>query len=387
MPEDYRSKRITVYVLHRSDSPYLLLQWLDPGTGKRKSKSAETCNPAEAEKRRADLEYELNNGLYSEPSRMTWAAFRELFEAEYVAGQRRDTRHNYKMALSAFERLCGPRQLGSVSERTVSAFVAALRREPGVSRGSLMQPSTVKVRVQFLHTALAWAVRQRMLPAVPRVPSVKVPKRKPQPVAAEAFERLLAKAPDLQTRVFLLCGWLAGLRLNEALTLEWEESHEAPWVDLARDRIWLPAGFVKAVEDQWVPLDAALREALLALPRQGRKVFRFVEERSGKPVGDDAVGSRVAKLAKAAGVRMTFKTLRQGFGCHYAAQVSAHVLQRLMRHSNIKITMDYYANVDAAVEDAVRRARRNTSHNSRPAVGPEALSPDSASPDDGGASG
>ena len=106
-----------------------------------------------------------------------------------------------------------------------------------------------------------------------------MPKKKPQPVAAEAVERLLAKAPDLQTRVFLLCGWLAGLRLNEALALEWEETAEAPWLDLDHERIWLPAGFVKAVEDQWVPLDPELRRALEALPRQGPRVFRFVNRK------------------------------------------------------------------------------------------------------------
>jgi integrase len=349
-----------------ADRPHLMLQWYDPDTGQRKSKTAGTCNPHDAEKARADLEYELNHGLYAEPSRVTWERFRDLFEAEYVAGLRPDTRHNYKMTLDVFERLCGPKQLRSVTERTVSAFVAALRREPGVKPGTLMQPSTVKVRVQFLRTALNWAAERRFLPECPRFPPVKVPKKKPQPVAAEAFERLLSKAPDPQTRVFLLCGWLAGLRLNEALALEWEETAEAPWLDLARDRIWLPAGFVKAVEDQWVPLDAALREALLSLPRQGRKVFLFVEARSGKPVGDKAVCNRISELAKVAGVRMTMKTLRQGFGCHYAAEVSAHVLQRLMRHSSIRVTMDYYANVDQAVEDAVRTAKRNTSRNSQP---------------------
>jgi integrase len=127
---------------------------------------------------------------------------------------------------------------------------------------------------------------------------------------------------------------------------------------------------VKAVEDQWVPLDAALREALLSLPRQGRKVFRFVEARSDKPVGGKAVCNRISELARAAGVRMTMKTLRQGFGCHYAGQVSAHVLQRLMRHSSIRVTMDYYANVDQAVEEAVRTAKRNTSRNSQPSEAP-----------------
>jgi integrase len=223
-----------------------------------------------------------------------------------------------------------------------------------------MQASSVKVRMQFLRTALKWAADQKFLPACPRFPPVKAPKKKPQPVPLESFEKLPAKAADQQARVFLQCGWLAGMRLNEALALEWEPADDAPWLDLARNRIWFPAGFVKAVEDQWVPLGAALREAILSLPRRGRKASRFVEARSGKAVGDIAVSHRVSELARAAGVRMTMKTLRQGFGCRYAGQASAHLLRRLMRHSNIRVTMDYYANVDDAVEEAVRRnAGRN----------------------------
>jgi integrase len=223
MPEGNSSgKRVIVWVQLFPDRPHLMLQWHDPETGKRKSKSAGTCNPVDAEKARSDLEYGLNHRLYAEPSRMTWEKFRSLFEAEYVAGLRPDTRHDYKMTLDAFERLCAPRQLRSVSERTVSAFAPALRREPGVKPGTLAPPSTVKVRMQFLHTALQWAADQRFLPECPKFPAVKVPKKRPQPVAVEAFERLLGKAPDPQTRVFLLCGWLAGLRLNEALALEWE---------------------------------------------------------------------------------------------------------------------------------------------------------------------
>ena len=46
-------------------------------------------------------------------------------------------------------------------------------------------------------------------------------------------------------------------------------------------------------------------------------------------------------------------TLRKGFGCRYAGRVAAHVLQRFMRHANIKTTMDYYANVDDAKQAAI----------------------------------
>jgi integrase len=160
----------------------------------------------------------------------------------------------------------------------------------------------------------------------------------PQPVPAETFERLLTKAADPQMGAYLLCGWRAGLRLNEALALEWEPAEKAPYLDLARDRIILPAEFVKAVKDQWVPLDPELRKVLEALPRHGRKVFRFVD-RKGRPLTDSGVSQRVIKLAKKARVKLTRKALRRGFGCRYAGKVPAQVLQKLMRHANIKTTM------------------------------------------------
>ena len=91
---EQHSKRIIVWCQHFGDRPFLMLQWHDPATGKRKSKSAGTNNPLEAEKARADLEYELNNGLHKEASRISWEAFRELFEAEYLTNLRPDTREH-----------------------------------------------------------------------------------------------------------------------------------------------------------------------------------------------------------------------------------------------------------------------------------------------------
>jgi integrase len=358
--------RIRVWVQKFTDRPNLVLQWHDPTTGKRKSKNAGTSDEKKAEEMRGDLEAALNEGRHQEASGMSWAKFRGLFEEEYVSGARRYTRGNFKATFDLFERVCRPTTLKAVSERTVSAFVAGLRKEPGRNKsGEGMMASTIKVRLQFLHTALAWAVRQKLIPAVPTFPTVKVPRKAPQPVPLEAFEKVLAKAADQQTRVYLLCGWLAGLRLNEALALEREPAEKAPYLDLARNRIVLPAEFVKAVADQWVPLDPQLREALEALPRHGRKVFRFVDSR-GKVLGPTPVSHLVRGLARKAGVRLTMKTLRRGFGCRYAGKVSAHVLQRLMRHSNIKTTLDYYANIDDAVEEAVLGPKRNESRNSAP---------------------
>ena len=48
----------------------------------------------------------------------------------------------------------------------------------------------------------------------------------------------------------MLCRWWGGLRLQEALYLEWEPSEQQPWLDLAGNRIVLPAVFAKSVQDQ-----------------------------------------------------------------------------------------------------------------------------------------
>ena len=114
-------KRITVWVQRFKGRANLMLQWIDPHTGQRKSKSAETHIPGIAEMKRTELEYELNHGLHQEASRMSWEGFRELFEAEYVSGLRE-------------------------SERTISAYVGTLRRQPGY-KGGTMQESTIKIRL------------------------------------------------------------------------------------------------------------------------------------------------------------------------------------------------------------------------------------------------
>jgi integrase len=375
-------KHITVWVQKFLDREYLMLQWLDPVTGKRKSRSAETNNPIGAERKRAELEYELNHGLYKEASNMSWERFRATFEEEYVAGRRLNTRRNFTATLDLFEKICNPKRLRSIDERTVSVFTSGMRKEPGRRKGSEgMMPSSIKVRLQYLHTALSWVVHQGLMLKVPRFPRVKPPQKDPQPVPVEAFERMLAKAKDDNMRAYLLTGWLAGLRLTEASLLEWEPTETAPYLDFSRNRIILPAEYVKADRDQWLPLDPQLCQVLEKLPRQRRKVFRFVNSR-GTPLTVNGISQRVADLAEKASVRLTMKALRRGFGCRYAGKVSAHVLQRLMRHANLKITMTYYANIDAAVEEAVLGPQCNSSRNSAPEKTPSGENPVAVNPED-----
>jgi integrase len=350
-------QRVNVWVQRFSDRPTLVLQWFDPDTGARKSKSAKTTDEGEAEKARADLEYELNHGKYQEPSRMDWERFRQLFEEEYLAGQRPRTREKYQTVLDVFEQVVNPAKLRGITERTLSLFVKGMReRKKNGGKVGLAQ-MTMRNYLVALKTALKWAVGQKLLPALPTFPTVKVPKKKPQPIPQEDFDKLLLKAPDQLWRAYLLCGWWGGLRLSEARHLRWEASEILPWLDLANNRIVLPAVFVKSDEDQWVPLHAILRQALEALPRTGPEVFPFRSRKGGGPLTRNGITNRVIEMARRAGIKLSMHRLRKGFGCRVAKQLgkgNAPILHSLMRHSSMQITMDYYASVDDALQDAIK---------------------------------
>src|SRR5689334_11763300 len=96
-------KRVSVWIQRLKERAPLVLQWIDPETGRRKGPTAGTNAPKEADKARADLEYELNHGRYQEADRMTWERLREVPEAEYVAARRWNTQQSYEDTLNAFE--------------------------------------------------------------------------------------------------------------------------------------------------------------------------------------------------------------------------------------------------------------------------------------------
>jgi integrase len=351
-------KRITVYVLKPKDRSTLQLQWIDPDTGARKTISAGTSDPEKAEKARGDHEYKLNHGLYQETSKLDWERFREMFEAEYLAGLRERTREKYTTVLDVFEQIINPAKLRNVNERTLSLFLKGMRerRHPRKKSKVGLAPMTMRNYLVSLKTALAWAVDQRLLPSLPTFPTVKVPRKKPQPVAPADFEKLLAKAPDELWRAFLLCAWWAGLRLSEVRELRWERSDEWPWLDFERNRVVLPAVFAKSAEDQSVPMHSVLRQAVEGLPRTSDLVFPFRSRRGGGRLSRNGITNRVIEMARQAGVKLSMHRLRKGFGCRVATKLgrgNAPILHELMRHSSMQITMDYYVNVDDALQAAI----------------------------------
>ena len=336
--------RVHVWVQRFKDRSTLQLQWHDPVTRKRKSKSAKTADTEEAEKKRADLEYELNHGLHREPSKMAWEKFTEAYFEEKMSANRPRTIEKADGVLRRFAEIIRPRNLAAVNERAVSRYAAALRQEG-------YQASTIDSHLIYLRAAFNWAEEQGLLVSAPKIKTRPLKKKTIRTITAEEFERLIAKAPDWSWRALVATAWYTGMRRNELLDLTWDEP-DRPHVDFVptakwpRGRVVLPGSCTKSGIDSWIPLHKDLAAILSESTLRRGRLFRF-------SVCPGTVSRRFKSLAASAGLRITLHDLRKSFGSRYASIVPAAVLQRLMRHQDIKTTLQFYTDVENKLADAI----------------------------------
>ena len=77
---------IKVTVCRYPDRANLVLRYIDPLTGKQKTKSAGTPDESTQSKAAGKWEDELRTGRYSPPSRLTWAEFRKRCDGREAIG-------------------------------------------------------------------------------------------------------------------------------------------------------------------------------------------------------------------------------------------------------------------------------------------------------------
>jgi integrase len=89
-------------------------------------------------------------------------------------------------------------------------------------------------------------------------------------------------------------------------------------------------------------------------------VFALRSKVTGQQLCRKGITSKIGEMANRAGVRLWMHKLCKSFGCRVAKQLgkgNAPILHELMRHSSMQITMDYYANVDDVLQDAMRELK------------------------------
>jgi len=380
------NEEIRVYVVKYPTRANLVMRYVDPMTNKQVTRSTGTTKQREAERVAAKWEAELREGRYQKKSRMTWEEFVGEHEKHVLSGMNANTVVAYDSSLNVFQRLMNPKKLADVTTNRMTAFATKLREHDRAV-------ATVARHLRHLKAVFRWANRQGYLQTLP---TMEIPKQQKgmrgRPITTEEFERMLAAVPkglfprpkqpltpedekelDRQRQPivnswkFYLRGlWASGLRLEESLTLRWDESSGAVVVELGgrRPMLRIPAEAEKGNTHRLLPVTPEFAELLAMVPETERhgRVFKLLTNR-GQVVraSRHAVGPRVAAIGEAAGVvteqrekkgKITNEfasahDLRRSFGFRWSRRVMPTILRELMRHESIDTTMRYYVGVNA----------------------------------------
>jgi integrase len=356
------SEGIKVSVFKYPDRTNLVLGYDDPITDKRVTKSAKTSDEQQANRAAAVWEDELRSGRFHAASKVTWEEFTTRYKAEKVSTMARSSQRNVDVSLGYVKKTIAPDRLAKLTPAVMSQFQAKLRQQG-------MKDTTLTAHLKTIKAALRWAERIGMISKAPRIDMPKVAKgqtmMKGRPITGEEFDRFFAAVPgdrpdDAPAWQTLLTGlWLSGLRLGESLELSWDD--DAPFfVDLSGKRpvFRILAAAQKARRDELLPMTPDFAEWLLStFPEAQRvgKVFKLTNP-GGPAFNAHTVGMIISDIGEAANVVVN-KTagkfasahdLRRAFGTRWAKQVTTAILQRLMRHSDIRTTMKYYVGANAA---------------------------------------
>lgn len=367
------AKRVRVWVQQFKGRKNLYLQWHDPEIeGKRNSVSTGTSDPAKAEDQRADLEYELNNNLHDRPSRVLWSKFirlyiRQKFGGKIVKGDdpkspllgRIDpatentpvnTLLKLRAVLNGYTSKMKPDTLGDVTAKTLARYMMEMR-EDGQS------PSTITGHIVYLRTMLKWAQSQGYISSVPVVTMPKIPKgankvkvRAAAKLSEADFDRLIKYCPTNSWKLLVSFAWHCGMRRNEAMGVHGEH------IDLANHIINIPRNKSRDQSHQVVippELDTILRKMfpdgipdgpiVREIPACDKEVSRFFVDKIAKPAGVKGNSRRTGFV--------TLHDLRRSYGSRWASKVVPQVLRELMRHSDLKTTLEFYADTrDAAMK-------------------------------------
>jgi integrase len=360
------SDEIKVTVIKYPDRENLVLAYIDPVSGKRKTRSAKTANEKKAWQEAAKWEEELRGGAYCPPSKVTWADFRKKYEDEHLATLAPHTQEKARYALDRIERYLSPDRLCKLTAGALSAFQKKVR-DTGA------KDTTIAAMLRHVKAALRWGASVGM---VAKVPSITMPKRskgrkmKGGALVGEQFDRMLAAVPKVRPhdapewQRYLNGLWLSGLRLGESVALSWDAI--APFaIDLSgkRPKFRIRGEAQKSGQDELLPMVPDFAEFILQTPENERRgrVFKLNDVDTGNPIVPHWVGKLVAQIGKTArivvnpadGKTASAHDLRRTFGTRWAKKVMPAVLRKLMRHASVETTMGYYVdlNVDEMADD------------------------------------
>jgi integrase len=380
-------------VFQPASRKFYQVQWTDPSTGRKRTKSLKTVRKKDAYDEAKDWieKLERREGVIGDS---TFEQFRTAHEEQVQPGMEAETARLYGTVFNWIEKEISPIRMSSITSRSISELTAKWRKKK-------LSEFTIRTYLVHLGKSLKWAIKLKHLEFAPEIELPSLPKKaerpKGRPITGEEFERLIDTLPKVikaSVKVQaswerLLRGlWLSGLRLDEALSLSWDDS-ESLCVDMQHPPMLLiPHDTDKSDKQRITPLTPDFAAFLNETPEKSRRgfVFQLLGERKGRSIVSNMqyVSAKISKIGRTAGVKVgrysasgkikyaSAHDFRRSFGRRWASRVrNATDLQALMRHEDITTTLTYYALEDARdLADELWLGFANTSANTGHSVDP-----------------
>ena len=299
-----------VKVVKYPDRKNLVLRWIDPDTGNKKTKSAKTTRRREAERKAAKLEADLKDGLLSGPPAVTWQEFKQAYQDDYLSSLADSTFRIVNTTFNQVEEVLKPKLLKDLTSALIATWQTRLR-----TRG--LAEATIGLHSRHLKASLRWAHDMELLEVVPKI---KMPKKakggkmKGRAITLEEYERMLTKTASVvgseaasSWQRFLNGLWLSGLRISEAVGLSWDpDAKVSVCMDNKAPCFRFRVGGQKSGRCEMVPMAPDFSELLLAIPDHSRhgRVFNPMAQLRHKATGlsADTISRGVCAIGEAAGV-------------------------------------------------------------------------------------
>ena len=391
--------------------PWLVKWWSDPDpdTGKQQRRTKAFQYKRDALAFQTQTQAEIDSGEHREARKaVTLEQLCDEFSKSRTAGLSHNSQEYYRDMMAQLQGEFGaPRPLRQIERRHAEAFIAAQKRRDG--RDGPLSSSTIAQRVTYARAIFAaavdWGYITRNPFSAPRRGTsplrVRAKSRPWQHITPDEFLRFLAVVPDVRRRAAYWLMYGCGLRPGEVYNLTVDkidlpgrvvhvENREAtadvpPFKIKADDRSDESKGRSVPIPEAALP---DLTEAISLSFKSGGFVtltperFTLVQRdwrdcRKGKPWGGRAkhrpwqnrdMINNVLRNAKrhfrAAGITLTapFKlhTFRKSFAQNHANNSTPpKTLAKLLGHSDIQVTMQFYSQVtDANVREAARTTDR-----------------------------
>lgn len=196
---------------------------VDPGTGKQVQRSISGKTQKEVREKLQEIAVSINDGLYTEPSKMTVGGWLDIWTAEYLAGVKPRTLDSYKAVVrNHLKPALGAVKLSALATHEIQRLYNGLQKQ----REDLppLSPKSIKNLHGVLHKALQQAVELGYIkfnPAdackLPRVERVEI-----KPLDDEAIGTFLQTIKGHKYEALYLVTLFTGMREGEVLGLSWD---------------------------------------------------------------------------------------------------------------------------------------------------------------------